>query len=469
METTKKINRIHYLIVLACCLLFRFVPPFGGLTPLGMGLLGSFIGAVYGWVVIDTLWTSFMALLGLGLTIGMNAMLAASFGSSTVVALITCFMVVGVAMKSGAFSWLAMKLLTNKYLEGKGYLTLFVVFVVAWAISSWNPIVMCIIFSGFLISIFEQVGVKKDDPLVLFSFLGLAYQLMRSQIMFPFLGGGLAYLNAYNNMFPTLPLPVMKYILIMFIMGIIMAVVLVALMKFVFRVDVSPLSGYKVEGGVPPVTKTQVMGLLMFVAFIVLNVLANVGPFTAILSQWGIVGISIGIGALVPLLRDEHGEPVANLGDLMKMVSWDMVAMLGYIMAISAQMMNPASGISTAIAHVFNPFLTMPPLVFIIFVFIFCVILTNFANNMLATVLCLPFLISYAQTIGMSPIGMVCLLFIMSEFALATPAASPVTAVVFAQSDWVTTPAMSKAAVKLLIPLFLVFMVIAWPLQAIIF
>ena len=55
MGEQKKISSIHYLIVLAFVLLFRFVPPFGGLTPLGMGLLGSFLGAVYGWIVIDTL------------------------------------------------------------------------------------------------------------------------------------------------------------------------------------------------------------------------------------------------------------------------------------------------------------------------------------------------------------------------------------------------------------------------------
>lgn len=469
MGETKKISLIHYAIVLAFCLLFRFLPPFGGLTPLGMGLLGSFIGAVYGWIAVDMLWTSFMALLGLGLTIGMESMTAASFGSTTVVALITCYMVVGVAMKSGAFGWVAMKLLTNKFLEGKGYLTLFVVYVVAWATGGWNPIVMCIILCGFLISIFEQVGVKKDDPLVIFSLLGLAYQLMRGQILFPFIGGGLAYMNAYNNMFPSLPLPVVQYITMMVVMGIIMAVVLLALMKFVFRVDVSPLSNYKLESGVPAATKTQKIGLIMFVLFIVLNVLAVVGPFKGFFGKFGVVGISIGCGAVLPFLKGEDGEPIAKIPELMNMVSWDMAAMLGYIMAISTQMMNPASGISTAISHVFTPFLELPPLVFIIVVFVFCMILTNFANNMLATILCLPFLISYAQAINMSPIGMVCLLFIMSEFALITPAASPVTAVVFAQKEWVSVGATSKAAIKLVIPLFIVFMIIAWPLQAIIF
>ena len=36
MGETKKNNIIHYVIVAAFCLLFRFVPPVFGLTELGM-------------------------------------------------------------------------------------------------------------------------------------------------------------------------------------------------------------------------------------------------------------------------------------------------------------------------------------------------------------------------------------------------------------------------------------------------
>ena len=68
----------------------------------------------------------------------------------------------------------------------------------------------------------------------------------------------------------------------------------------------------------------------------------------------------------------------------------------------------------------------------------------------------------------MSPIGMVALLFIISEFALATPAASPITAVAMSQ-EMVSSKKMSAGGIKLVIPLFIVFMIIAWPLQAVIF
>ena len=468
MDETKKVNYIHYLIVLFFCFGFRFIPGFAGITPLGMGILGSFIGAIYGWMTIDMLWPSIFAILGAGLSIGMSQVMAASFGSETIVALILCMMAVGVAMKNGAFTWLAVKMLNMKFLEGKGFVSIFVIFMIAWLTGSFNPIIMCVIFCGFLTSMFNQVGVKKNDPLVIFTFLGVAYQLMRGQILFPFTGTGLVYINSYKGMFPDLPMPVPNYLLMMGIMGVIMAIVFVALMKFVFRVDASPLANYKMEGGVPAATKGQKQALIIFVVFILANVLATVGPLKPYLSKLGIVGIAIVLGGLVPLLKDEKGQPLGKLEELLHMCNWGQVTMVGYIMILSRYMNTPDTGITSAMAVLFKPFMELPPIVFIVVIMIIATILTNIANNMIVTVLCMPFLVNFGAAVGMSPVGMVALLFIISEFALATPAASPVTAVAMSQ-DLVSTDEMTKAALKIVPLLFVIFMIIGWPLANIIF
>ena len=377
-------------------------------------------------------------------------------------------MAVGAAMKNGAFNWLAMKLLTNKFMQGKGWTTLFVIFILAWLTGAFNPIIMCMIYCGFMTSMFKQCGVEKDDPLVLYSFLAIAYQLMRGQILFPFKGTGLVYLNSYNNMFPNLPMPYGQYMSMMIVMGILMTFVLIALMKFVFRIDVSPLSNFKLEGGAPVATKGQVRALWLFVLFLVLAILATMGPLAAYLGVVNVVGIAMLVGALAALIPDENGKPIADLEDLLGMINWGQVMMVGYIMVISSQMMNPTTGITALTANVIKPFMTLPPVVFIVVVMTFCMLLTNVANNMLATVLCMPFMVNFATMIGMNPIGMVCLLFIVSEFALATPAASPVTAVAMSQ-EMVTSSKMSVCGIKLVIPLFIVFLIVGWPLQGLIF
>lgn len=470
MGKAKKISVVHYIICAAFCLLFRFVPGFAGITQMGMGILGSFIGAIYGWMTIGTLWPSAIGLLGMGLSIGMNKVMAAGFGNETFTCLVFCMLVVGIGIENGAFNWLAMKVLSNKFLEGKPYVILFAVFIMAWLTGSFNPIIMCVIFCAFMTSIFEQVHIKKDDPLVVFTFLGIAYQLMSGQILFPFFGTSLVLIGAYNTMFPQIPMDMTAYLEMMIIVGLIMAAVFLALMKFVFRVDVSPLANYRLEGTAPVATKGQKYALILFVIFLVGAILSNLSvPIVSpILKKFGVLGLSLLLGCLAVLLKDENGEPLAKMDELLRMADWGLLTMMAYIMTLSAYMNTPETGIGTAMGYLFQPFINLPPIVFIIVVMVIATLLTNVANNVMVAVVCMPFLANFASLVGLSPVGMVILVFIISEFALATPGASPVTAVAFSQ-EYVSSGAMTKAALKILPFLFVVFLVIAWPLVGILF
>ena len=302
-------------------------------------------------------------------------------------------------------------------------------------------------------------------------FLAVAYQLMRGQILFPFMGTGMVYMNAYNRMFPNLPMPMNQYLTMMVIMGLVMLVVLLLLMKFVFRVDVSPLANYKPTQAVPPATKGQKIALCIFVLFIgvmVFSVFAP-DPIKHFIEKFTVVGVAMALGALVPLIKDENGAPLGNLEELLKMTNWGQIMMVGYIMIVSTQMMMPANGITTLMSNIMKPFMVFPPMVFILFVMVFCLILTNVANNMMCAVLCMPFLVNFGAMVGMNPVAMVCLMFIITEFALATPAASPVTGVAFSYTDWVSSGKMIKYGVLMSAILFVVFLLVGWPIANFVF
>lgn len=466
----KKVSIIHYIIVAAFCLLFRFVPGVAGITPLGMGILGSFIGAIYGWITIDMLWPSLLALVGVGLSIGMNQMLAASFGSLTICALIFCMGVIGISMKTGAFNWLVEKMLSNKFMQGKAWFTIWLILLIAWFTGCHNPIIMCIIFCAFANSIFKQVGLQKNDKLIVFMYLGIAYCLMMGQILFPFISTGLTLVMAYGAMFPDNPLDLVPYLLYMIIVGIAMTTVYVLLMKFVFRVDASPIADFKNENGVPPATREQKISLGFFVVFIILMLAMSLplGPVKTFLSQFGLIGITFVLACVAALIPGENGKPLANLEELFHMCNWGQVTMVGFIMVIATYMNTPDTGVSTAMAGLLTPFQTLPALVFIVVALIFAVVLTNVANNMIVCVLVMPFMVNFGMQIGMAPTAMVALLFFMSQFAIATPAASPVTAVAMTQ-ELADASVMTKAALKIIPLLFVAGIVIGWPVAQIVF
>ena len=59
---------VNSVIAVAIMAFFRFIPPFGSLTPLGMTLLGIFIGLIYAWICVDMVWPSVLGLAMVGFT-----------------------------------------------------------------------------------------------------------------------------------------------------------------------------------------------------------------------------------------------------------------------------------------------------------------------------------------------------------------------------------------------------------------
>ena len=72
-------------IILAWMLLFGLLPPFGPLTPMGMQVLGIFVGMIWGWTIGETIWPSLLGLVLLGFTEGntVNGVLGAAFANTT--------------------------------------------------------------------------------------------------------------------------------------------------------------------------------------------------------------------------------------------------------------------------------------------------------------------------------------------------------------------------------------------------
>ena len=470
MGEAKKVNIVHYIIVAFFCLGFRFIPGFAGITPYGMGILGTFIGAIYGWMTINMLWPSLMALAGVGLSIGMNQMLAASFGNMAVIALILCMGVLGVAMQTGAFEWLVQVILNNKFMNGKAWFTLWFILLFAWFMGSHNPIIMCVIFCAFANAIFKQVGLEKNDPLIVAMYLGIAYCLMMGQILFPFISTGLTLVMAYSAMFPNNPIDFVPYLIYMIIVGIAMVTVYTALMKFVFRIDASKIASFKTEGGAPKATREQKIGLILFVIFILLMLGHSLplGPVKHFLEKFGLIGIVLLMSCVVALMKKSDGTPLIDLERAFHMCNWGQVTMVGYIMVCSQYMMGADAGISAAMAKLIMPFMALPPIVFLAVALAIGVVLTNVANNMIVCILLMPFLVNFGSMIGMPPTGMVALLFFMSQFAIATPAASPVTAVAMTQ-EMADPGVMTKFALKIIPFLFIFGIAIGWPVANIVF
>lgn len=72
VATTKKsygtFKIINIIITLFLMFGFGLLPPFSTLTPVGMKILGVFLGVVYGYSTCDIIWPSLFAIIAYGIT-----------------------------------------------------------------------------------------------------------------------------------------------------------------------------------------------------------------------------------------------------------------------------------------------------------------------------------------------------------------------------------------------------------------
>lgn len=163
-------------------------------------------------------WTSFICLTGIGLTIGVNQMIAAGF-NATIMAMIFVFLLMAVLDETGTVTWMVNSILGGKFTKGKPWLTLILLFAACYIGGVLNSMVMAIVFVGVFTTICTNLGVKPFTKLPTFLMIGAALSLLMGQIGVPVMGNALMLVATYNAMFPE-PLNFAKYMLFMIPMGI---------------------------------------------------------------------------------------------------------------------------------------------------------------------------------------------------------------------------------------------------------
>ncbi|MBQ5369157.1 MAG: hypothetical protein IIU56_02970 [Peptococcaceae bacterium] len=469
---TNKMTYVHCAVVFVLAFFFRFLPPIGQVTPYGMGILGTFIAAIYGWSTIGMVWPSFICLTAIGLTIGPNQMIAAGF-NATILATIFVFLLMALLEETGATTWLVNTILGSKFTMGKPWLTLFLLFGAAYIGGILNSMVMAIVFMGVFTTLCKNLNVTPYTKLPTCLMIGTALALLMGQISIPVMGNAMMIMATYNAMFPV-PLNLLQYMAFMIPMGFLMIATFVCIMRFVLRVDVAPLKNFDpaMFGGTQKASRDMKLAMMFFVIYMVLVVMSSIGALgtvAAFLGKFGMFGIIAMVICVMMLLKKEDGTPYLNFHMSAAKIGWDPVLMVAFIMVISSYMNTAETGISQTLMSLLMPFTTLSPFVFIVVALFFAMVTTNVATNLIIIVMVMPVIYNFAGMVGLNASGLMCLLFIAAHLALATPAAAPPTGIMMTAKEMIKVGDFSKYALISLPILFAVLMLVGIPYSNIIF
>lgn len=126
MSTSKKhyspMQWIHISITLLLMFGFGHLPTFASVTPVGMKILGIFLGVIYGYSTCEVIWPSLFAFIAFGTSgyaASFNAAIASMMGSGTVFQIITQYFTAGAIIIYGFGKWFVRWSLSQKAFQGK--------------------------------------------------------------------------------------------------------------------------------------------------------------------------------------------------------------------------------------------------------------------------------------------------------------------------------------------------------------
>lgn len=438
METgsAKKNNRISYIKVLIMAVLvigIGSLPPFGQITPMGMKVLGIFVGCLYGWCVLDILWVSIFSLIAIGMTCS-TVLGAFGVGWSnmiTLMALITSL--IGGAMSSCKITDLFCNwCITRKIVKGRPWMLLAMILIAGALVGAFaSSVAGTILLWAVILKLADMCGYKKGCKEIAFLMAMVVIVPAVASNCIPFQPGAL-FFNSFLMQAIGSTVPFGKFLLYQTIIHLITFVLTVLFAKYIWKLDLSRFNisdEMREEILKQPITYEQKVGLIAIIIFFFALLLPGILPKTipgmAFLSQLGIVGVGGIMLIVLFIMRNSEGKSLIDINECHKFVPWSVLWLMAAIAPLSDALKSTDTGImATVTAYAMPMFQNMSLTVFFIGATVILALLTQVSVNMVLGAVFIPFLCGICVELGGNPYTLFMMLYAGINMAFMTPAAS---------------------------------------------
>ena len=472
MERSEKMRYINIVIVLFFIFGFRYVPAVGGITPVGMHVIGIFIGCIYGWSTINMIWPSIFAILSMSTVEGykLASVLSAGLGSSTFWIIFFIMLYIAVFEKFGGTKFLAAWFVTRKSAKEHPLILVFMFLLGAYVVGKLSGMASCLLFYTILYGICAQVGYKPHDKFSTLMIFGITFSAMFGSISLAISSTPLILVNAFHAA-SGIAITIADTFKVCFIFGIFLVAVYTLAMKFVFRCDFSPLKNVNVEEVLGDNALAMNKGLKIMFGFTIVIILWIVGGLilptewglTKLIKTWDLLGIlMILIGLLMVIKID--GKPMFTITEYITKVPWEVQFLCATILPLGSMLTMESTGISALITNTVGGFLLgLPHLSFIAVLLLIVTILTNIGNNASMVMLMLPVLLTVCNATGLAPAPVYLMIMYAAHLAMLTPGACPYAALVWGNREWLTTKEIYKYSSIIMLIFWVLIFAVGYP------
>lgn len=435
-EIIRKSNLKAYIKVIIMIILvlgISSLPPFGSITPLGMKVLGIFIGVLYGWCVLDILWVSIFAIIAIGYTCS-SVLTAICTGFGNQIALMSLIAaILGGALDSCKITDLICNwCLTRNFVKGHPWALVTMILVAGALIGAFaSAIAGTFLLWMVIVKLAEMCHYEKGCKEIAFLISMVVIVPAVASNCIPFQPGAI-FFNGFLMQGIGSTAGYAPFLAYQLIVSILTFVVVTLLAKFVWKLDLSRFNisdEMREELKNTPVSYEQKVGLVAVLVFFLMLLLPGILPKTipgmAFLSSMGIVGVAGAILIVLTVMRNSQGKSLININRCHSAVPWNVIWLMVAITPLSDALKSEKTGIMTTITQYTMPiFSNISLTAFFIGSTVILALLTQVSVNMVLGAVFVPFLTSICVQLGGNPYVLFMMLYAGINMAFLTPAAS---------------------------------------------
>ncbi|MGB4440285.1 MAG: SLC13 family permease [Sedimentibacter sp.] len=490
MSTTKvqsiKIEKSKLMMTMlsfAVMLLFILLPPIEPITPMGMDVVGVFIGTVMLLSLVDTVWPSLLCIPLFALTgvMTINEAIIGSIGSWITEFVIMSFVLTYALNATGFTARLTAYFMSRKFVSKSPWVFTVSLISLGMMVGLFlDPVPTVAFFMGFSNKIFKELGYKKTDRYPHMVTMALAFAINIAGGMTPIshplaiLGMGI-YQNTVGK-----PISLFTYMVYAVPVGLIIYICLLIVLRIFFKPDLSKFENFdikKVLEEVKPMGLKEKITVATFFTVVLLWVLPGIltivspgSPVAAFLSKLGSTFPAI-IAVVLLAFIEVDNEPVVDLKAAFSSgMSWGVIFLVSAAVLLGGAVTKESVGLSQFIVQNIVPVTkALPPFMTVFVIVGLTSLMTNFTSNVTTITLMTSVGLSIALgSEGLNPAGIALATTMTGALAYMVPASFASIAVLYGEEYSDGTTIFKYGAVTVVITT-LVVSLIGYPLSLLLF
>lgn len=449
MQAKSKSFYITLAVTLALMFGVQFLPPVGQITPLGMKILGVFLGVLFAWIRGEIIWSAILGMFictayGFGtITANWSGVVGVQAAAMTIFGLL---MVHGMK-NSGLIQELALAIVGSKYSKKGPWVLAAVFFVatdlIAFLIGGGVPVI--ILMWALFYEVCAKCELKAHTPYVSYVIVAIAILGNSAMCTLPYSATAVTGVGIAQGFAPELTANYIKYfgLNLVILFGYNVLFLIVGRLLIGNKVEMKRLD----DSMTHKLSLTFPMKIALSYA-ILLAVMMFLPPFLPqgnavrvfLETTIGPLGVMIFIVMLMALTYID-GKPLLDLNDgLRNGVQWPLIFLIGSAILIAGFLTGADMGIIPTITALADPILGgRSPLFILVLSVILCLIMTNLINDMVTMIVLFPICASFYVAAGGSVELMVYLFVPAMAQGMLMPSGSMNGALVHGNREWLTS------------------------------